>query len=167
MYCKNCGAKLELENQRFCQNCGSEIKTAIKTTQTRSKIEEYKTTPTSPSFPEYHTLKKEGGSGPYSKRCLGFGIVSLIIALTTFDIGTTILTELFYYIIMRRVFIGLTVAHVVGLIFGIISRVSGGKAKVLEPESSILKAGNVLGVIGIVFNSILMIIAIVMSVIYI
>jgi len=46
--------------------------------------------------------------------------------------------------------------------FGILSRVNSGKAKELEPESSILKARSALGVIGLVINSILVVTAIIL-----
>ncbi|MFW9972960.1 MAG: hypothetical protein ACFFDF_22435, partial [Candidatus Odinarchaeota archaeon] len=87
---------------------------------------------------------------------LGFGIVSLIIGLISFNVGSSFVgfPYPFYF---SRVFIGLAIVHVVGLIFGIASRTSSSTAKATEPESSILKAGNVIGIIGLILNSILLI----------
>jgi len=163
MFCQNCGAKLEMENQRFCQNCGSEIFSEYETPQIITEIDQNKTTTESIPIPQYGTTLKKGGEpGPYSKRCLGFGIVSLIIGVITFNIGSTFITDLFFYFPTGRIFIGLAIVHVAGIIFGILSRVNSGKAKELEPESTILKAGSVLGIIGLVINSILLVASIVL-----
>jgi len=162
MFCQNCGEKLEMENQRFCQNCGSEILEIPEKTHITPWMDQNKTTTSSIPVPQYPTRFKKGGEpGSYSKRCLGFGIVSLIIGVITFNIGSSFAMYL-YYITAQRVFLGLTIVHVVGIIFGIISIVNSGKAKALEPESSILKAGIALGMIGLVINSILMVVAIVL-----
>ncbi|MFX1378863.1 MAG: zinc-ribbon domain-containing protein [Promethearchaeota archaeon] len=157
MFCQNCGEKLEMENQRFCQNCGSEI-INISTPPTTTFGMDQEVKPTKPipvpQYPSKFTLA--GKVGPYSKRALGFGIVSLIIGVISFNVGTTFIgyPYPFYF---ARIFIGLAIVHVVGIIFGIVSRVSSGKAKALEPESSILKAGIALGIIGLIINSILLI----------
>jgi len=163
MFCQNCGAKLEMEKQRFCQNCGSEIFYESETPQIITETDQNKTTTESIPIPQYATTIKKGGEpGPYSKRCLGFGIVSLIIGVITFNIGSTFVTDLFFYFPTGRIFIGLAIVHIVGIIFGILSRVNSGKAKGLEPESTILKAGSVLGIIGIIINSILLVASIVL-----
>ncbi|MFX1390376.1 MAG: zinc-ribbon domain-containing protein [Promethearchaeota archaeon] len=166
MYCKNCGAELELENQRYCQNCGSEIQYSTSSSQTSSIRDPYK--PMSVSPPQYEILEtkkpKKDKPGSYTKACLGFGVVGLVIAIISFNIGSTIIMDpYFYYYSFRRLFIGLIVAHIIGLIFGIISRINYGKAEEREPESSILRAGNITSILGLIFNSILLLIATVLA----
>jgi hypothetical protein len=163
MYCQNCGAKLEMENQRFCQNCGSEIVPEIpqKTFDMDKNIPTTKPIP----IPQYTaTIKKGDEPGAYSKRCLGFGIVSLVIGVITLNIGSTFITMPFpyFYFGISRIFIGLAIVHVAGIIFGILSRVNSEKARELEPETSILKAGRGLGIAGLIINIILLFAAIVL-----
>jgi hypothetical protein len=165
MLCQNCGAELEMENQRFCQNCGSEILDTHKTSQVTTKMDQDKIKTNSIPIPQYSTsIKKEEQPGSYSKRCLGFGIVSLIIGIITFNIGSTLITTPFPYIYfpMGRIFIGLAIVHIAGIIFGVLSRINSGKAKESEPETTILKAGSGLGIAGLVINSILLVVAIVL-----
>ncbi len=166
MYCQNCGEKLEIKNQRFCQNCGNKIQIISETPQLGIEDDQYKITPASP--PVYQIIEqksvKKGSTSSNSKICLGFGIISLVIATFAFNFGTTILMNpvISYYFLMRRVLIGLTIVNILGIIFGIISKLYSEKAKEMEPESSILKAGNIIGFIGIIFNAILVVIAILM-----
>jgi DNA-directed RNA polymerase subunit RPC12/RpoP len=169
MFCPNCGEKLGIESQNYCQNCGSEILEKSQTFQAKSQtpqakygLDQERTTSSAIPVTQYPThVKREGEPGSYSKICLGFGIVSLVIGVISFNIGSPIVLNSIYmnYIFVRRVFIGLSVVHIVGIIFGIVSKVNSRKAKGLEPESSILKAGSTMGVIGIVINSLLMAIA--------
>ncbi|MFX0003030.1 MAG: zinc-ribbon domain-containing protein [Candidatus Hodarchaeota archaeon] len=165
MFCQNCGAQLEMENQRFCQNCGSEILDTSQPTKTTMTMDQDKTIEAPIPVPQYTTSFKKGEPpGSFSKRCLGFGVVSLIIGVITFNIGTTFVTGpfLYYYVPVGRIFIGLAIVHVAGIIFGILSRVNSGKAKGLEPETTALKAGSALGIIGLVINSILLVAALVL-----
>jgi hypothetical protein len=167
MYCKNCGEKLEIKNQRFCQYCGKKVQPRYNASQIKPIGDLNDSISVSP--PVYQSIGKKstvkGRAGSYSKKTLGFGIVSLVILTVTFNIGSTAVLDpiLSYIIPLRRVFIGLTIAHVVGIIFGIASRLYYGKAEEMEPLSTILKAGNVIGLIGTIFNAILMIIAIIMA----
>ncbi|MFX0039662.1 MAG: zinc-ribbon domain-containing protein [Promethearchaeota archaeon] len=165
MFCQNCGAQLEMENQRFCQNCGSEIIDKSQPFKATTAMDQDNTIAIPIPVPQYTTTIKKGGPpGTFSKRCLGFGIVSLIIGVITFNIGSTFVTAPFsyYYFPMGRIFIGLAIVHAVGIMFGILSRVNSGKAKGIEPETTSLKAGSALGVVGLVINSILLIAAIVL-----
>jgi len=169
MFCPNCGEKLGIESQNYCQNCGSEIleksqtfQAKSQTLQTKYGLDQERTTSSAIPVTQYPTnVKREGEPGSYSKICLGFGIVSLVIGVISFNFGSSFVLNSIYlnYIFVRRVFIGLSVVHIVGIIFGIVSKVNGGKAKGLEPESSILKAGSTMGVIGIIINSLLISIA--------
>ena len=163
MYCKNCGAELEIENQRFCQNCGREIRKSSNTSHLSPVRDPYK--PLSISPPQYQNISysriKKESYNPYSNRCLGFGIVCLVIGIISFNIGSSIaLDSSYYYIPSSKIFMGLTIAHAIGIIFAIFNRISYMNAKKLEAESSILKAGNILGILGFIINTILIIIAI-------
>jgi len=158
MYCKKCGSELEIENQRFCQICGTEIR-SYRVNSQQGLIRDSNKSLSSPP-PHYQDISKRSG-GPYAKRCLGFGIISLIIAVISFNVGSSIIWDNLYYSYPRDgVLIGLIIARVIGILFGIINRFSYNRAISVEPESSILKAGNILGILGILFNSILMLIAI-------
>ena len=169
MFCPNCGEKLGIESQNYCQNCGSEIleksqthQAKSQTLQTKYGLDQERTTTSAIPVTQYPTNVNRGGEpGSYSKICLGFGIVSLVIGVLSFNFGSPLAFNSIYmdYIFVRRVFIVLSVAHIVGIIFGIVSKINGGKAKGLEPESSILKAGSTMGVIGIIINSLLISIA--------
>ena len=167
MYCKNCGQKLEFENQRFCQYCGNIVQKTYRSSQMEIIGDRNDSMPISP--PVYQSIGQKsimkGSASSYSKKSLGFGIVSLVILTITFNIGSTaILDPIFSYIFpLRRLFIGLTIAHVIGIMFGIVSRVFYRKAEEMEPLSTILKVGKILGLIGLIFNAILLIIAILMT----
>lgn len=163
MFCQNCGEKLERENQRYCQNCGSEIIEISEAPKTTIDMNQERFEPKTIPVPQYSTkFRKKETSGPYSKRCLGFGIVALIIGVISFYVGGFFAFDIIYrpyHTWSRSVFIGLSIVHVIGIIFGIISRVNSGKVKALEPESSILKKGTALGTIGLIINSLLMVLA--------
>ncbi|MFW9900691.1 MAG: hypothetical protein ACFFDY_05320 [Candidatus Thorarchaeota archaeon] len=167
MYCKNCGEKLEIKNQRFCPYCGNKVQITYEASQVDAIGHQNDSMPISP--PVYQNIGQKSimkeTPGSYSKKCLGFGIVSLVILTITFNIGSTaVLDPIISYIFpLIRVFIGLTIAHVIGIIFGIVSRIYYRKAEEMEPLSSILKAGKIIGIIGIIFNAILMLIAILMA----
>jgi hypothetical protein len=165
MYCKKCGSELEIENQRFCQICGTEIRRYHNNSQLGSMRDPNKSSSAPP--PQYQDIRQphinKRSGGPYSKRCLGFGIVSLIVAIISFNIGSSlILDNTYFYIQEGIVFIGLTIARIIGLIFGVVNRLSYSKAISMETESSILKAGNILGILGISFNSLLILISLFM-----
>ena len=167
MYCKNCGEKLEIKNQRFCPYCGNKVQITYEASQMEAIGHRNDSMPISP--PVYQNIGQKsimkGTSGPYSKKCLGFGIVSVVILTITFNIGSTAVLEpiISYIFSLRRIFIGITIAHVIGIMFGIASRIYYGKAEEMEPLSSILKAGKIIGLIGIILNAVLMLIAILMA----
>lgn len=155
MSCRNCGETLEYLNQKFCQNCGSEIPPDISQLKhiSPSTSEDLKI-----QVKTQMSIQKQG-SGPYSKKCLGFGIVSLILAIITFNIGSSLLSGpiLFYFIPLLRIFIVFLFLHILGLIFGSLSRKSYNKAKKGEFLNTALKAGNTIGILAFFFNIILLI----------
>jgi hypothetical protein len=161
MFCQNCGAELEMENQRFCQNCGSEIIDVTEPPKPTYGVGQVSTPTTTPTpttripVPQYPSKFKTGGiPGKYSKIALGFGIVSLIIGLFSLQFGYSM-----GFYMPSRIYTGLAIARVIGIIFGIVSVVNSGKARGVEPETSILKAGNALGIIGLILNAIFLVVA--------
>ena len=159
MSCPSCGAQIEILNQRFCQDCGGELPDFSKSSALAQ---------VSSVLPEDHKLHqlqlnsvKIPGSRPLSKKSLGFGIVSLILAVTTFNFGSSLVTEptIFNFLSRQNVFISLGIANLVGIAFGIASRIFNKQAKRSEPLNKAMRAGSTLGVIGLTFNLILMITA--------
>ncbi|NVM37850.1 MAG: zinc-ribbon domain-containing protein [Candidatus Lokiarchaeota archaeon] len=158
MFCPNCGIKIENPNQRFCKNCGSEL---TEFSEELRKISNPNPTPQDlgVQFIQQRRIKK---SEPHSKRTLAFGIVSLIIAGTAFQYGASFIRFPFTDYLPRfvpTVFIILSISHIVGLIFGIASKINNQQARELESMNTFIKVGNVLGIIGIIINTILMVIS--------
>ena len=159
MSCPNCGAQLEVPNQRFCQDCGKKL-------QESSKISKLaQNSLTSPSYKANHQLQqtpvKTPTSRPLSKRSLGFGIVSLIIAAMTFNVVSSMVMPPFFLPISGRVilFVSFGIINILGIGFGIISSVFNAQAKRIELKNTAMKAGSTLGGIGLISNLILMIVA--------
>ncbi len=163
MSCPNCGAHLEVSNQRFCQDCGNKLQESPK----NSELAQKSLTP--PEYSNKHQLQqkpvKTPISRPLSKRSLGFGIVSLVIATTTFNAGTSMLTPPFLLPPSGRsiLIFSLGLLNIVGIGFGIISSVSNKQAKRTEPKNTAMKIGSTLGGIGLAFNSFLMIAAFILA----
>lgn len=163
MFCPNCGEEIIEQDQKFCQNCGSEIPTTGEAPQ--PTIVSPKPTPVAQKYsvpkpvptPTYvRTAPTRGSPGPASKKCLAFALVSLAIAIFTFSSsGGTGYGPFSFYIIpgIPRVII-VIIAHIVGLVFGIVSRKNSRDASMTEPINGVEKAGSVFAVFGIVVNSI-------------
>jgi len=157
MFCPNCGEKLETPNQRYCASCGSEIQTTSPPDVPQapapvlapvSKVPVYDSKPV-----------KAQGLGTHSKKCFSFSLVSIGFFVAGFVFGGTILLRfilpLYFFpffgggIIMWIIAI---VLHIIGFIFGILSRVNSSKARNLEASHALEKVGSVFGVFGIVLN---------------
>ena len=166
MFCKNCGEKLESQNQKFCASCGSEISNTPAAPQTpqapQLKAEQYQAPKAVRSVPVYESKPiRVGGPGPHSKKCFAFSIVSLGLAGAGFIFGgTNFFGSLNPYSPYPLVFSGIfgliigTILNVTGLIFGILSRTNSSKAGKHEPINTLEKSGSVFAVFGIVLNSI-------------
>lgn len=151
---------MEIENQRYCQFCGSEILHISETPQAPIRMTQNTAITGSIPIPQYGPdAKKWGPPGSKSKMSLVFGLISLIIMIISLFIGFTLrmMSMMDPYSTTRRIYPGLIVTRVIGIIFGILSITISGNAKGLEPENAILKIGNALGIIGLVTNIIFII----------
>lgn len=134
MFCSKCGVKLSDSNQNFCPNCGTEIITHAKTTSYTEK-------------PQIALLikKQKGPPGNFSKLCLGMALASLILGVVPFYAGFLFYLGIGLYLCL--------VLNLVGLILAVFSRVYSSKAVIHEPYNSLEKAGSIIGIIAIIFNS--------------
>ena len=159
MFCPSCGIKIENLNQRFCKNCGSELTEVAdglrKISNPHPALQNLDV-----QFIQQRPIKK---SGPYSKRTLGFGVASLVIGYMVYQIGagylSTSISDYYFPRLIPTVFIILSIFHIVGLIFGIASKINNQQAREMESMNKFIKVGNVLGIIGIVINTILIVIS--------
>ncbi|MFX1568188.1 MAG: zinc ribbon domain-containing protein [Promethearchaeota archaeon] len=159
MFCSNCGENLVSPNQNFCQNCGQKI---LNTTNVAS----YKTTSIqSEPRPEviYIPMEseqriKKGIPGKNSKICLGLALGSLFLAILSIIIGYSYFRFFNYefYNYMPRLVISITILlmRVGGLIMGAYSKFFSSRAVDLEPYNDAEKTGVILGIFGIIINSI-------------
>jgi len=101
-------------------------------------------------------VKPVGDPERFSKISLGLAIPSAIFIIIGLYAGffTFMFTRSGYFGLIP--WIGVLVVHSIGLIFGIISVVNAKKAERLELANAIQKAGNVIGILGLIFNSILL-----------
>lgn len=154
MFCPNCGIELKILNQKFCHNCGSNLTIISETPQLRSEKAQPLNIPKSQptSGYTYIPVSKPLPDDPYpnSRKCLGFGIASIATVIQGIIIsGPIIIFRL--YIVGFIIFLAV---NVVGLIFGIISKQKSVKADRIEPDNAVQQFGNVFGIIGIILNTI-------------
>ena len=171
MFCPNCGSKLTKPNQSFCSICGRKIEDTLEITQLRTEIPRQVSTNKSQStlestylpISQQKSVIKEGRPGPYSKKCFGFALASIGLAIAGLSVGSG---SMMFSMISRfgnalngfGFVPGLIIAIVlntIGLIFGIISRVNSSKARELEPVNTLEKIGSVFAIFGIITNAIL------------
>ena len=158
MFCTNCGQKLKDPNQRFCQNCGSEIQTPS----------EASIIPPIPAYTDFAATPqkpfKERRPGPHSKKCLAFSITSIAMAVAM--LVTANILRLFYILgiplplFIIGVMIGFII-NIVGLMFGIFSRINGKEATKSEPKNAVETVGSIFAIFGIIGNAILIIVALI------
>ena len=173
MFCPNCGEELRISNQRFCHNCGFEIPSMFDTPPRSKEKYQYESIVKSQPTAQYlHApISKErpiisGGAGKYTKLSFGFALVSLGISIFGLIIGSGfyLMTQIYYiyYFISYSIIIGMIIEIILvitGLVFGVLSRVNYKKARYSEGVNGLQKAGNVIGILGIVFNSIAVVLA--------
>ncbi len=164
MYCPNCGTKLENPNQKFCQECGAQIPSTSEpiTSDTQATMSEYAIPPTTqssfqtkpePAPPSTAAQTSYKYTIEDSKKALGFGLPSLLIAVISLIVLPPFVLFPYLFgsaIIILPVALGL---HGLGLLFGILGTVFGSKASDYEPENGMQKAGMAFAIIGIILNS--------------
>lgn len=179
MFCPNCGSELTEPNQSFCMKCGSKIEATLEIPQIRTKIPKQVSINTSQSTLESISLPisqkksviKEGRPGPYSKKCFGFALASIGLAIAGLSVGSGSMMfsmiSRFGNVLNGFGFVpGLIIAIVlntIGLIFGILSRVNSSKARELEPVNTLEKIGSVFAIFGIIGNAILIALAFIIA----
>ncbi|MFX1273888.1 MAG: zinc ribbon domain-containing protein [Promethearchaeota archaeon] len=163
MFCDKCGTKFIEINQRFCQKCGTVNKTTTTTSQSGSQLTIMNTQSSSqiPKRDSGYQLKSTipRKIGIHSKRSLAFGITSLISStfVNIYYSGPSPINFSIYmydFVIVFLIGISLLVSIVFGLVFGILARSNGNKAEKLESTNKMQKMGSVMGLIGIIFVSI-------------
>ena len=165
MYCPNCGVKLTNSNQKFCHNCGTEI---FEVTEPQKEIYQVKNPQPkeiikpSPNYQLYDQkqVKISGSPGRYSKKSLGYSIVSLGLLLLGLNIGSMFRSYLYYltYIgaqsIVVATLIAIVIINGIGLGFGIFGTSNSKKARFNESHNGMEVVGRIFGIIGIVLNAI-------------
>lgn len=172
MFCPNCGEELRDSNQRFCSRCGSKISPSGKNielepvpkqiiTPVVQQLEQQQSQ--IPVAPQKVPIK--GAVGPYSKKSLAEGIISIgfTVAALYCSFIVFMISRAFMFLpspmvqpVIRRTIILSVVAviYLVGLLLANGARSNSKKAKNYETENGIQKAGNTLGIIGTIINSI-------------
>jgi len=158
MFCKNCGEKLESQNQKFCVSCGSVVLHTPDAPQLRA--EENQVSSTDRSIPVYEskTIKIEG-PGFYSKMVFAFALLSIVLAVIglVFEFLKVLRDVIPIYVFLRipgglELWIIALVLHSIGLLLAILSMVFSSKAGKHEVQNTLKKVGSIFGVIGIVQN---------------
>lgn len=172
MFCPNCGEELRESNQRFCSRCGSKISPSGENVElepvskqiTTPVVQELKQEQSQiPVTPQKVPIK--GAVGPYSKKSLAEGIISIGFTIAALYCSFIIfmISRAFIYLpspliqpFIRRtiIFSVIAVVYLIGLILANAARSNSKKAKIYESENGIQKAGNTLGIIGTIINSI-------------
>ncbi len=179
MFCPNCGSEFIESNQLFCMKCGSKIEATLEIPEIRTKIPEKISINTSNStlesiylpISQQKSARKEGRPGPYSKKCFGFALVSIGLAIAGLSVGSgsmmlSMMPGIGNVLNGFGFVPGLIVAialNITGLIFGILSRVNSSKARELESVNTLEKIGSVFAIFGIISNAILIAVALIIA----
>lgn len=185
MFCPDCGTKLLDSNQKFCQNCGGKT---ILTKEVSPPISPYIQQSSLQSKPVATKVlvKYEGKASSHSIKCLIYALVSIgIVAfglIFNFGARTYVIFQssgFFFFIgggsgadidkfigILIIISIITILIHILGLMFGFLSRAHSRKAEGgSEPINAVEQVGSIFAIIGIIGNIIAIIIAIVTLVI--
>ena len=170
MYCHNCGTELTQQNQKFCVNCGIKLGFTSGAPQIRTE-----------SIIQKKQVKIEEQPGPYSIKCLVFGIISVVIVIFTYYFGSGAVEYIFFQSmyqdfypvyqtedilrILMVLIIIFIIIHSVGIIFGILSRVNSANARKSEPVNTVEKIGSIFGILGLIGNAIILIVSIIVAVV--
>jgi hypothetical protein len=164
VYCPNCGVKLTNSNQKFCHNCGAELMDLFEVAERKKEnIQVENSQPKeviqpAPNYQSYNQkqVKISGSPGPYSKRSLGYSIVSLGLLLVGLNLGSAF-RSMSYYLpqnIVVASLIAIVILNGIGLGFGIFGTTNSKKARYNESHNGLEVVGRIFGILGIVFNAI-------------
>ncbi len=165
MFCSNCGENIEDINTKFCPLCGSKIQNDFQGQAQKTNInyqnpyivnKQPSNSYLNSAIPSQKPIMTNMGTGSHSKKCLAFSIVSLGLAAAGLILG-------FFGFFIRiinyntsRFFIPQTlpiiIFYIVGLIFGISSRLNSNRARLTEAQNTPEKIGSVLSIFGIIAN---------------
>lgn len=158
MFCSECGEKLIATDQKFCHNCGNEVLTSSKATDYKPERIQYVSPPKIQYVPAKPQKQlKMGPPGKYSKLCLEFALISIIIGIATLIIGYNSYRVFIYpYNLIGRLVVSIVILflRVGGLILGVYSKVYSSKAQIIEPYNDVEKAGSIFGIFGVIINAI-------------
>jgi len=163
MFCPNCGEKLESLYQKFCSSCGSEIQSTLipeaPITPQPIAVKPQVPSPAS-SVPVYDSKTiKAGRIGPQSRLGFSFALVAIAFFIAGLIFGGTLILRILMPVYIYPYLPGgpglwiiAFILHIIGFVFGIISRVTSSKAGKDEPDNGLQKVGSVFGVFGIILN---------------
>ena len=159
MFCSNCGEKLIVTDQKFCHNCGTEVLAPSKANNNKIVRIQNVSAPKIQYVPiKTQRQLKMGPPGKYSKFCLEFALISIVIGIATLIIGYNYYRFFYYpsYNIIGRLVVSIMILLVRGggLILGVFSKINSSKAQILEPYNDVEKAGSIFGIFGIIINAI-------------
>jgi hypothetical protein len=156
MFCSYCGEKIA-KDQKFCHNCGAEVVTSSKAPDHQIERVPQVTVPKIIYVP-VKEQKQMGIPGTYSKWCLGLALSSFIIGIGSLIFGYNYFRILYWsshsILGMLTVATMILLFRIAGLIMGIFAKVNSSKAEIFEPYNDVEKAGSIIGVLGIIVNSI-------------
>lgn len=162
MFCPNCGKRLESPNQKFCSSCGSEFQSTFTPEVPKAYqpiTEEIQVPSPARSVPAYNSKSTKEGIGSYSRLCFIFALLSIAFFIAGLIFGGTIILRILMPVYIYSYLPGgpvvwsiAFVLHILGFVFGIISRVNSGKAGKYEPSNALEKVGSVFGLFGIILN---------------
>jgi hypothetical protein len=173
MFCPNCGEKIPLSNQKFCHNCGCNISGIFKILMSKQENYDHQNrqeAPKNTTYRESSQVMVQAPSrkvGSFSKKCLAFSIISMILALFDLNLGSglqsflshiTYMDESFHRIMVLTL-IFIIIINGIGLIFGIFASTYSKKARYHEQRNSAEVTGRIIGIIAIILNAISFILA--------
>ena len=159
MFCSNCGENLVKPNQIFCHNCGHKVQITTNATTYKTASIQSEPRPEIIYIPREREQRiKKGIPGKNSKICLGLALGSLFLGILSTVIGYSYFRffnyELYNYMPRLVISIVILLMRVGGLIMGAYTKFFSSRAVNLEPYNDTEKTGIILGIFGIIINSI-------------
>jgi len=149
MYCPNCGCQITNSTQNFCYNCGFRLSILHPTSNYTSSY-----APTYAPTQAYQIYsKKIGPAGPFSKRSLSFGLVSISILVLAMIISINHIIHFYRSYLYIYGSVAVIFLFIFGLMFGIFAKKFSSDA-IQEPYNMAQNLGRIMGIYGIILNSI-------------